>query len=180
MTVCGAGLVSSTLLFTFCKPAVSALICSCWRAMVASCFTALAFIWAITAPCSCTVLCSFRNSLSNISVNPSRCASATKIVGLLKSTAEAPARIPTGFTEVKSNDLPVIHACCSSGRKCDSSRPTMGPYTTNGSTTELPIVVSQARSAFHRYGQRKNLRSPSFSCPLIQQISKGGEYESAS
>jgi len=51
-TVSGAGLFSSSCALTFCRPAVSASICFCKRAMV--------------APCSCTVLCSLRNSLSSI------------------------------------------------------------------------------------------------------------------
>ena len=56
-TVCGAGLLTSSCALTFCRPAVNASICFCWRAMV--------------APCSCTTRCSLRNSFSNIAFTAS-------------------------------------------------------------------------------------------------------------
>src|SRR5881227_3625403 len=61
VTTFGAGLPTSSWALTFCRPAVSASICFCWRATVASCFAALDFTWAITASCSCTLLCALRN-----------------------------------------------------------------------------------------------------------------------
>jgi hypothetical protein len=39
----------------------------------------------------------------------SQCASATKIVRPSESTADTPAPIETGFAEIVSDDLPVLH-----------------------------------------------------------------------
>jgi hypothetical protein len=50
--ICGAGLITSSWAFTFCRPRASTSICFCWRAIVTC--------------CSSFLRCSFKNSLSNI------------------------------------------------------------------------------------------------------------------